>query len=830
LGIQVIVVFDGPGKPWKGGKVSGRVEEGTVRDTKELLEALGVPWYVAPGEAEAECAALQMEGVVDAVWSEDADALMFGAGVLMRDYREPATKAKAKSSTAETAECEDGAKAVKTTTKKSTDTVVLHRTSTLRVHLGLDREALVLFTILTGGDYDIKGLPGCGPKRALPAAQQRDLAHSLAVCRTQRELDSWRVEKLTPYFQSTSPFAVPFGWPRELVVRNYSRPKVSPPETLRNLRALRRGWSWKIDERKLAAFVSSRFDLWTKRYWDWIAPILFVRVLLRVEGGVVGNLWDVKLCRRRAKKKQPGQSCSQGQDKGEEDDAFFVAQEEEASAEGEEEIKLTFPPLHPPSIRTGTPISTLSLNPENLQPGHWTGGKGFTSDAEEEAEMKAYRVECSLPRYLLLRGLGAEALKALEEERDAPPAKKAGVKRKRGGSGADEGEVDDDGKGEHAEPSKPRQRKKRKSADVGDGASVDMCGTSTKPKRRKNKQNSPSDSNAEPRSSDAKTKASSQISARVPADQGVASKKRARSKKDPIAPSSSANASTVLSTPPQHKKATFRLPTAFADLVADFGLSPTSSEQRDQVGGMAMLHSSGPCKSGSSDRAIHTADPKAIKRRTHETDGAMLAHKSRPAKPGFSAPVVDLDTADVSPIGRQWRTIDDEEARQLELAIQLSLRETQPEPSETKSHANYPGGRNSIRMPHIQGRSPHQAIHNTAFAIASRNGEGTTYSPDRVYPHPSARPRLEPQDSGVDLAPRSEVAPPSAEALRAKRLARFGQGSGCPSRQNRMTGDNRAEISLNEPTSSSPSQPSTKSWPKSEGARKAVVVVDLTDD
>ena len=194
----MIVVFDGPGKPWKGGKVSGRVDEGTVRDTKELLEALGVPFHVAPGEAEAECAALQMEGELDAIWSEVADALMFGAGVLIRDHRESTTKAKAKASTAETAKCDEGVKAAKMMTKKSNNTVILHRASTLRTHLGLDREALILFTVLTGGDYDTKGLSGCGPKRALPAAQQRDLAHSLAACRTQRGLDIWRFEKLAP--------------------------------------------------------------------------------------------------------------------------------------------------------------------------------------------------------------------------------------------------------------------------------------------------------------------------------------------------------------------------------------------------------------------------------------------------------------------------------------------------------------------------------------------------------------------------------------------------------------------------------------------------------
>lgn len=42
----------------------------------KTLDALRVPHHRAPGEAEAECAKLQQEEIVDAVWSEDGDTLM----------------------------------------------------------------------------------------------------------------------------------------------------------------------------------------------------------------------------------------------------------------------------------------------------------------------------------------------------------------------------------------------------------------------------------------------------------------------------------------------------------------------------------------------------------------------------------------------------------------------------------------------------------------------------------------------------------------------------------------------------------------------------------
>ena len=43
---------------------------------------------MAPGEAEAERSQLQQEGIVDAVWTDDGDALMFGTTMLLRTHRE----------------------------------------------------------------------------------------------------------------------------------------------------------------------------------------------------------------------------------------------------------------------------------------------------------------------------------------------------------------------------------------------------------------------------------------------------------------------------------------------------------------------------------------------------------------------------------------------------------------------------------------------------------------------------------------------------------------------------------------------------------------------
>jgi len=115
-GIKPVYVFDGKPPELKGHELSKRQErradaqEGLekateagdaenvekfsrrlVRVTKEhgeecqkLLSLMGVPWILAPCEAEAQCCALVKSGLVYAVGTEDMDALTLGTDVLLR--------------------------------------------------------------------------------------------------------------------------------------------------------------------------------------------------------------------------------------------------------------------------------------------------------------------------------------------------------------------------------------------------------------------------------------------------------------------------------------------------------------------------------------------------------------------------------------------------------------------------------------------------------------------------------------------------------------------------------------------------------------------------
>lgn len=118
----------------------------TVRVTPEhnaecqrLLTLMGVPWIVAPCEAEATCAALARAGLVYAAGSEDMDTLTFRTPVLLRNLTAAASK---KLDIMEV----DGARVL--------------------AGLGLTHEQFVDLCILCGCDYT-DTIRGIGPKRAL---------------------------------------------------------------------------------------------------------------------------------------------------------------------------------------------------------------------------------------------------------------------------------------------------------------------------------------------------------------------------------------------------------------------------------------------------------------------------------------------------------------------------------------------------------------------------------------------------------------------------------------------------------------------------------------
>lgn len=232
---------------------------------KRLIRLFGFAIHDAPGEAEAECALLQREGVVDAVLSEDVDTIMFGCGRTLRNWSAADVK-------------RPGTSAVKPPTHVSVyDVDALRQQET-----GLDREGMVLVALMSGGDYCPEGVPGCGVKVACEAARA---GFGRRLCRIKRAdeaaLREWREDLRRELRTNESKFFrvkhkalnIPDDFPDMEVLRYYTHPVVSQRETVERVReemTVRR----EIDVVGLRAFAAETYD------WSFkIGAIKFIRVL-----------------------------------------------------------------------------------------------------------------------------------------------------------------------------------------------------------------------------------------------------------------------------------------------------------------------------------------------------------------------------------------------------------------------------------------------------------------------------------------------------------------------------------------------------------------------
>lgn len=71
-----------------------KVNKSHIEDVQKLLTLMGVPWYAAPGEAEAQASRMCAQGVVYGTGTEDMDALTFGTTKLVRHLTESAARKK----------------------------------------------------------------------------------------------------------------------------------------------------------------------------------------------------------------------------------------------------------------------------------------------------------------------------------------------------------------------------------------------------------------------------------------------------------------------------------------------------------------------------------------------------------------------------------------------------------------------------------------------------------------------------------------------------------------------------------------------------------------
>ncbi|KAK0147640.1 Flap endonuclease GEN 1 [Merluccius polli] len=153
MGVKLVFVMEGEAPKLKAETMSKRTEQrcggkaapkptkstgrgrfdAVLRECAEMLDCLGVPWVTAAGEAEAMCAYLDSQGLVDGCITNDGDAFLYGA--------------------------------------KTDPLVDCYQTSRIQSELHLSRENLVGLAILLGCDYIPKGIPGVRKQNVLKLVQ-----------------------------------------------------------------------------------------------------------------------------------------------------------------------------------------------------------------------------------------------------------------------------------------------------------------------------------------------------------------------------------------------------------------------------------------------------------------------------------------------------------------------------------------------------------------------------------------------------------------------------------------------------------------------------------
>ena len=113
------------------------LEPKVVENSKKLLDLMGIPYINAPSEGEAQCSYIVKKGDAYAVVSQDYDALLYGAPRTVRNI---------------------------TASNKPVELIELDE---VLGALNISLDNLIDMAILIGTDYNIGGIKGIGPKKAL---------------------------------------------------------------------------------------------------------------------------------------------------------------------------------------------------------------------------------------------------------------------------------------------------------------------------------------------------------------------------------------------------------------------------------------------------------------------------------------------------------------------------------------------------------------------------------------------------------------------------------------------------------------------------------------
>lgn len=112
-------------------RVASNLSQQMYTDAQDLLQLFGIPYLVAPMEAEAQCAFLDDVGLTNGTITDDSDAFLFGSKHVYKNFF------------------------------NQSQHVELFKLPNVQHKFGLDREKLITLALLTGSDYT-EGIEGIG--------------------------------------------------------------------------------------------------------------------------------------------------------------------------------------------------------------------------------------------------------------------------------------------------------------------------------------------------------------------------------------------------------------------------------------------------------------------------------------------------------------------------------------------------------------------------------------------------------------------------------------------------------------------------------------------
>jgi flap endonuclease-1 len=152
-----------------------RLTSEMIQESKELIEAMGIPVIQAPSEGEAQAAYLVKQDKAYTVASQDADSLLFGSPRLLRNLSLAGRRKKTNKLAYETIEPE-----------------IVNLKETLD-SLDINQDQLIVLGILVGTDFNDGGIKGIGVHKGLKIVKEHQNDFDTIFKELQWDFDySWK--------------------------------------------------------------------------------------------------------------------------------------------------------------------------------------------------------------------------------------------------------------------------------------------------------------------------------------------------------------------------------------------------------------------------------------------------------------------------------------------------------------------------------------------------------------------------------------------------------------------------------------------------------------